>query len=159
MSGKASSYAAALGQGSGASQSLHATCVRLDDQGILITGPSGAGKSRLALELLGAGACLVADDRVLLQRTGDAVAACAPTGLPAAIEVRGIGLVAMPLAPETRLRLVVDLGRRAEDRLPPRRTVTLLGVEIELLFGGEHPFLALALPLLLRQGRFDVSGA
>lgn len=139
--------------------SLHATCVSLDDEGILITGPSGAGKSRLALELLAAGATLVADDRVLISRRGDRLVAGAPPGLPAAIEARGIGLIAVPLAPPTPLRLVVDLASKAEERLPPKRAITYLAVEIELLFGGGHPFLALALTSLLRQGRFDVSKA
>ncbi len=45
---------------------VHASCVAFGGAGVLILGPSGSGKSALALALMGLGAALVADDRVLL---------------------------------------------------------------------------------------------
>ena len=46
---------------------IHAGAVGIGGRGLLILGPSGAGKSALALALMGLGARLVADDRVILR--------------------------------------------------------------------------------------------
>lgn len=46
---------------------LHAACVRLDQQGVIIAGPKGAGKTTLLVHLLGAeNAQYVANDRLLV---------------------------------------------------------------------------------------------
>ena len=45
---------------------IHARCVAIGGQGVLILGDSGAGKSDLALRLIDGGARLVADDRTEL---------------------------------------------------------------------------------------------
>ena len=60
---------------------LHATTIALDGAGLLILGPSGSGKSSLALQLMAAGAVLVADDRTDLCRQGDAIVASCPPAL------------------------------------------------------------------------------
>lgn len=132
----------------------HASCVALDGQGLLIEGPSGAGKSSLALNLMALGARLVADDRVQLSRQGGAVMAEAPTGLPHAIEARGLGLLAADLADPVPLRLVVDLGQAEQERLPPQRVITVLGCPIALVLGRGATHLAAGLMQYLRRGRF-----
>jgi HPr kinase/phosphorylase len=108
---------------------IHATCVVLaraaptfgarHDAGVLIMGKSGAGKSDLALRLIERGAILVADDRTDLLLTGGSLIARAPANLRGLMEVRGVGIVAVPSAPKTRVSLAVTLdGSRA--RLPER---------------------------------------
>ena len=42
---------------------IHASCVAVRGEGVLILGASGQGKSDLALRLIDRGATLVADDR------------------------------------------------------------------------------------------------
>ncbi|WP_371348647.1 HPr kinase/phosphorylase [Ancylobacter sp. IITR112] len=124
------------------SPTVHASCVRVGERGVLIRGGSGAGKSRLAFALilagrggLAPGAELVADDRVRLQRRGAALFAAAPHNLAGLIEVRGVGLRRLPFAVEARVDLVVDLGAGDSARLPlpSARRVMIEGLEIERL--------------------------
>ena len=132
----------------------HASCVALNGQGLLIEGRSGAGKSSLALRLLALGAALVADDQVVLSRSGMNLNAEAPTGLPEAIEARGIGLLNADLTGPIPLRLVVDLSQAEPERLPPPRFITLLGCAIPLVLGRDTPHLDAGLVQYLRRGRF-----
>jgi len=62
-------------------------------RGVLIQGPSGAGKSDLSLKALDAGFRLVADDRVVVWRSGGALFGRAPAPLAGLIEARGHGIV------------------------------------------------------------------
>lgn len=121
---------------------VHASCVRVGDRGVLIRGPSGAGKSRLAFALILAGRGglvppveLVADDRVVLTQRGNTLCAAAPHALAGLIEVRGVGLRRLAFAAETTIDLVVDLGAADAARLPEpaARRVVIEGVEIERL--------------------------
>jgi serine kinase of HPr protein (carbohydrate metabolism regulator) len=99
-------------------QNIHASCVVLadaakpfdapPDAGILILGESGKGKSDLVLRLLERGAKLVSDDRTDLFVKDGALHARAPKSLAGLIEVRGLGIVALPHAAEARIALVVD---------------------------------------------------
>lgn len=113
--------------------SIHASCVRVGEQGVLIRGASGAGKSRLAFALILAGrggiippTLLVADDRVMLERRadpqsaggGDRLVAFTPPILAGLIEIRGAGLRRLPYAAEATIGLVVDLGAEDAARLP-----------------------------------------
>ncbi len=100
---------------------LHATCVVLGEDGILIRGASGVGKSSLALDLIdrvtagGRFARLISDDRVRVSgRSGRLVARAVPS-IAGRVEIRGIGIVAIPHEPACILRLVIDL-----DGKPPR---------------------------------------
>lgn len=136
------------------SQLRHASCVAVGGRGVLIEGPSGAGKSMLALHMMALGASLVADDRVFLQRRGGDVMADAPPGLPAAIEARGIGLLAADLIGPVALHVVVDLAQAETQRLPPHRRFTLLGCAFPLVLGGDADHLAIGLMQYLRRGRF-----
>lgn len=121
---------------------IHASCVRVGAQGVLIRGPSGSGKSHLAFALILAGrsglvppAELVADDRVVLTRRGKRLFAAAPHNLAGLIEIRGAGLRRLPHLAEAAVDLVVDLGAPDAARLPaPEALRTQIeGVEIERL--------------------------
>jgi len=132
---------------------LHGSAVAFAGRGVLILGGSGTGKSTLALELVGRGAALVADDRVELERRGGALIASAPAALAGLIEVRGVGIVRLPAAPEAVLTLAVDLDRAPAARMPQRVTITWLGVEVELISGRNRPNLDLALMVFVQNGR------
>ena len=132
---------------------LHASCISLADRAALILGPSGSGKSALALMLVSLGARLVADDRTELRREGPRLVAGAPAGLPAMIEARGIGLLDCPLAPACAVGLAVDLGQAETYRLPPRRRLTLLGLDVALVHGPLKPHFPAAILHYLRHGR------
>ena len=84
-------------------QRMHASCVKIADQGVLIIGASGRGKSPLAIGLIGTGGRLVADDQVCLHEAGDTIVATRPASLPALIEARGVGLLNAPMARSARI--------------------------------------------------------
>lgn len=134
---------------------IHASAVAVEGRGLLILGPSGAGKSSLALALMAQGAQLVADDRVQLDaRDGQLIAACPPP-LAGRIEARGVGILSAAAAGPVPVAQVVDLGRAETMRLPPRRSITLLGIVLPLVLGPMGPHLAPALRQLLLAGRSD----
>jgi HPr kinase/phosphorylase len=117
----------------------------------LIRGPSGSGKSDLALRCLAQpldrlfplsaqqhGARLVADDRTDLTvmtttkpvavnvPSNRAVTASAPGAIAGLLEVRGLGIVAVPQVPQARLILVVDLATPDQvPRYPDHATVAI----------------------------------
>jgi HPr kinase/phosphorylase len=118
---------------------VHATCVRLMDIGVLLRAPSGGGKSDAAVRLIDAGGVLVADDQVELRRDGDRVVASAPESLRGLLEVRNLGILAMPSIPETEIGLVVELVPRDRlERMPGPLWVPLLEVEVPAV--GLDPF-------------------
>lgn len=108
------------GRNSAMTVNIHASCVLLDragemfgapaDCGILLLGESGAGKSDLALRLIAQGARLVADDRVELSAETNGLIARPPAALAGLIEIRNVGIVALPHAPQARIALAVVLG-------------------------------------------------
>jgi serine kinase of HPr protein (carbohydrate metabolism regulator) len=99
------------------SGTIHASCVSIDGRGVLIFGPSGSGKSDLALRLIDRGARLVSDDYTRIRRAGDRLLASAPEAIAGRIEIRGIGIIALPAEIEIPVCLVADLDRTPE-RLP-----------------------------------------
>lgn len=133
---------------------LHASCVTIERRGLLILGPSGSGKSSLAIRLLGCGATLVSDDRtVVTATTGRLVASCPSPAIRGLIEARGIGLLQSPTADEAEIALVVDLGQTEDQRLPPFRSVTILGCDLALVLHSQNDHFPDALVLYLRHGR------
>lgn len=96
---------------------IHASCVAIGNKGVLLLGRSGAGKSDLALRLIDGGARLVADDRVLLFLKGRALHARSPETIRGLLEIRGVGIVELPVRRQIKLTLAVMLGREGA-RLP-----------------------------------------
>jgi hypothetical protein len=94
---------------------IHASCVAIDRRGVLILGDSGAGKSDLALRLIDGGAKLVSDDRTDLYIARGRLCARAPKSIAGLIEVRGLGIIAMPFVKNVPLALAIKLGA------PPKR--------------------------------------
>jgi HPr kinase/phosphorylase len=113
---------------------LHATAVAIDGRALLLRGVPGSGKSDLALRLIDAGACLVADDQSELDRRGDALFVRAPATIAGLIEVRGVGIMRLDALPEAPVALIVDLVPAENvERLPAPRTETILGVVLPLI--------------------------
>ncbi|MCK0171714.1 serine kinase [Aliiroseovarius sp. S1123] len=136
----------------------HATTVAIDDAAVMITGPSGSGKSALALELIGLGAQLVADDLSQIVLQDGAPFVIAPPELPGVIEARGVGLINVPHCPKARLQLVVDMGQIETSRLPASPAFTEVnGCAIECLFRVDAPYFAIAVFNMLRHGRHAVA--
>lgn len=132
---------------------LHATCVALDGRGLLILGASGSGKSSLALQLMAFGCGLVADDGVLMSlRDGFPTADCPPP-IRGRIEARGLGLLAAVPAGPARVAAAVDLDRTETERLPPHRTLDLLGQPVPLILNAPGLSFAPALLQYLKGSR------
>lgn len=136
-------------------ENFHATCVAWDGQGVLIIGPSGAGKSSLALELMGFGAILVADDRTDLRLVDEQVIASSPPEIHGQIEARGVGILAAETTANAPVRLVVDMGVKEPDRLPQLHSKAILGQTIPLLNSSGHAGFAAALWQYLKGGRIQ----
>ena len=110
---------------------IHATAVALGGRAVLLIGAPGCGKSDLALRLIDRGWRLVADDRAVLTRHGEALVARAPPVLDGLIEVRGVGIVNEPAAPAP-VAMVFDLSA-PPDRLPDPATWTHDGITVPRL--------------------------
>ena len=114
------------------SDTLHATAVAIDGQAVVIEGRSGAGKSDLALRLIDRGAVLVSDDRVMLVRVGERLVAQSPDRMAGRIEVRGLGIVAVPHVADAAVALMVRLAEE-DQRMPERRLRRIAGVAVREL--------------------------
>jgi serine kinase of HPr protein (carbohydrate metabolism regulator) len=132
---------------------LHASCVALQGRGLLILGASGSGKSSLSLQLMAYGCALVADDAVAVSRDNGLLVADCPPSIRGRIEARGLGLLAAEPAGAVRLAAVVDLDRIETQRLPPERTLTLLGVAVPLILNSPRLLFAPALLQYLKGSR------
>lgn len=125
---------------------IHGTCLALGEAGVLLLGEPGSGKSDLALRLIdGSGtglsgvarsARLVADDQVSVRKARDQLIASAPAALAGKLEIRGLGIAALPVQGEAALRLAVRLTPAADiERLPDlaRSQMAILGIAIPLV--------------------------
>lgn len=113
---------------------VHASCVSVGGQGVLLMGEPGAGKSDLALRLIDRGARLVADDQVDLTLKSGTIVASSPTSITGLIEVRGVGIFEMPPAKNIPVLLVVQLVKREWiERLPYPEPYACMGKDIPQL--------------------------
>lgn len=100
---------------------MQASAVAIDGRALLIEGPPGCGKSSLALALIDRGASLIGDDAVKLRPAGNRLIASPPPNIAGLIEVRGVGLTSLPLAPPAPVALILILGGSVPKRLPDSR--------------------------------------
>ena len=141
---------------SGDSIILHATCVAAHGRALLIIGPSGSGKSALALRMIAYGARLVSDDQTALTPGPEGlIAHCPSPAIRGLIEARGLGLLRADPLDAARVALVVDLAQDEDHRLPPPRTITLVGHELPLALRVQNDHFPAALMLYLQGGRQD----
>jgi HPr kinase/phosphorylase len=115
---------------------IHATAVSIKDQGVILCGPSGSGKSDLALRLIDRGAILISDDQVRIDTANGMPLLCQAPNIAGKIEVRGVGIINMPVLDAIPLLMVVALDRDVE-RLPD-------GWPVETINGYHIPLLPLA---------------
>lgn len=133
---------------------LHASAVAVAGKGALIVGPSGSGKSSLALQLMGYGATLVADDQTELRAQSDAVWLSAPPTIAGLIEARGVGLLRAD-AQSAPLHLVIDLSQMEDKRLPDLHMWSALGQSFPCLHKTDNPAWPAAILQYLTAGRRD----
>ncbi len=114
---------------------MHATCVDVNGSGVLIVGHSGSGKSSLAINLLALGSKLVADDQCELVKKNKKFSVFKPVSLPNSIEMRGVGLVSVPMVVETSLDWVVNMDEAEKERMPDLRFTEIDGYKIPTIFG------------------------
>lgn len=112
---------------------LHATTVAIADRAVLLIGPSGSGKSDLALRLIDRGATLVSDDYTQLIVVGETLIAAPPASISGCLEVRHLGIIAMPHVTNVPVALAIRL-----DDKPPRMpdetfSLDLMGTALPLI--------------------------
>ena len=127
----------------GALERLHATAIAVGSRAIVIRGPSGSGKSDLALRcmalptssLITSPARLVADDQVILTRTGQSLSVSAPQTILGRLEVRGLGILDIDPELEAKAVLIAELvDHQHIERFPePWPTAGILGLIVPLL--------------------------
>ena len=117
-------------------ENIHATSVEFNGKAVLIKGHAGSGKSSLALKLITLGASLIADDRTIMFLENQRVFLCAPSTLPKGLEVRGIGIVKVPVCLRAELALVVDLSKCESERFPDpkEKKIEIMGYSFPFYF-------------------------
>ena len=121
---------------------IHATCVDVNGSGVLIIGRSGSGKSSLAINLVALGSTLVADDQCELVRKNNGCRVSKPVSLPKGIEMRGVGLVSVPMVNETNLDWVVNMDEAEKERMPTPRFTEIGDFRVPTVFGKDMDDLA-----------------
>lgn len=132
---------------------LHASTVAFGNRAVLIAGRSGCGKSALALQLMALGAQLVSDDRTIVTALGTRLMASAPEPLRGLIEARLVGLLSVESVGASPVELVIDMEARETERLPPRRSLSIHGVEITMMYAVPEPYFPAAIAQYMRAGR------
>lgn len=115
------------------SERIHASCVAIGGRAVLLCGASGSGKSDLALRLIDRGAELVADDQVLLTRDGNTLRASPPATIAGKIEVRGLGILAMPHRTAMPVSLLIQLDDPIARMPLDARSRTLAGIDVPVI--------------------------
>lgn len=131
---------------------LHASCVSINGNGVLILGPAGSGKSSLALNLIALGAELVADDQTLVRREHSGLIARSPETISNLIEARGLGFLTPPSCDKAALTHVVDLSQVQTQRVPVCEDYELFGITLPLFRRPPLDAFPAALYILVRDG-------
>ena len=136
------------------SETIHATCVAIGGEAVLIEGRSGTGKSDLALRLIDRGATLVSDDYTILLRRDGTLIARPPGNLAGKIEVRGIGILDVEHLSDVPVALIVAITE-APPRMPAAsRQRQVAGVAVrEIALPALEPSAAIKVELALRHRR------
>ena len=122
----------------------------------MITGASGVGKSSLALDLMALGADLVGDDRIELSNHEGVLQMSPVKPLEGLIEARGIGILQARCVYPARVRVVVDLDRVENERIPLPKYKTLLDVSVRCLHKVESSTFPAAILQYLKAGFAEV---
>lgn len=101
------------------------------------------------------GAGLVADDRVALSLEKGTIMATAPASISGLIEARGLGLLRASAVQKARVVCVIDMDQIETERLPKRRSISILGQSLTLLYRVEGPQFAPGIVQFLKAGRLD----
>ena len=112
---------------------MHSTSVVIDDNGVLILGDSGCGKSDLALRLIDNGATLISDDVSICKKNLNNIYLHCPPEIKGLLEVREIGIITVPFVERIKLRLVVKLKSKNNERFPEDNYFKILGIKIPLI--------------------------
>ena len=114
---------------------MQAGAVVIGGRTLLIEGPPGSGKSSLALALIDRGAGLIGDDAVTLTAKSGRLIASPPPNIAGLLEVRGVGLVQLPVANPAPVALILTLGGPLAERLPetPLPARSIAGVAVPVL--------------------------
>ncbi|MCM0000057.1 MAG: HPr kinase/phosphatase C-terminal domain-containing protein [Erythrobacter sp.] len=114
---------------------MQAGAVVIGARALLIEGPPGSGKSSLALALIERGAGLIGDDAVTLTASQGRLIAGPPPNIAGLIEVRGVGLARLEVAPPAPVALILTLGGLPAERLPetPLPARLIAGVAVPVL--------------------------
>ncbi|MET0240349.1 MAG: aldolase [Sphingobium sp.] len=112
---------------------IHATSIAIGGQVILLMGSSGSGKSDLALRLIDRGAMLVSDDYTDIACRDGRLYASPPLSIAGRMEVRHLGILAMPHVHNLPVALVIRLDDKPE-RMPDRTARTdIMGTKLPVL--------------------------
>ena len=127
-------------------ETRHGVLMDILGLGVLITGDSGIGKSECALDLIGRGHRLVADDTVEIRCRGEAILiGTCPELTRHHVEIRGLGLINVTdlfgvsaTRSSKRVELIVHLERWDETREYDRlgldvATTDILGIAVPLV--------------------------
>ena len=112
---------------------IHSTSVVIDDNGVLILGDSGSGKSDLALRLIDNGATLISDDISICRKNSNNIYLYCPPEIKGLLEVREIGIITVPFVERIKLRLVVNLKSKNNERFPKDSCFRILGIKIPII--------------------------
>lgn len=134
---------------------VHANAIAFDGRALLVVGPSGSGKSMFSMEMMALGAALIADDRVCLAVKERGLVASCPETIFGQIEARNIGILTAKAEGSALVCGVLDLGQVEAERLPPFRTINILGRKLPLFLRPQYNTFAAAFIQYLKCDRRD----